>query len=260
MAVPDQSAVLSSIEKAMKQSIRKWLRELKSVIPIYRRLERMEWKIRRLERIIAVMNGMAPGERQIAITLDDVRPDHLGRYEFAAKHIGAHMKVLDIACGIGYGNYLMAKAVPSAHILGVDISQDALDFAMSHYKCENNDFLQGDCLTVELPGQTYDLAVSFETIEHVDGDKVFFGRIFNALKPGGCFICSTPNQDVRPFSPEKNPFHLRHYTLSEISGLLTANGFDIEGVFSQYSNNRKEVVEGVNGALHIIVSRRPVSD
>lgn len=244
----------------MKQNATNWLRNLKSLIPIYRRLERMEWKIRRLERIIAVMNGMAPGERQIAITLDDIRADHLGRYEFAAGHIGEHMEVLDIACGIGYGTYLMAKTVPLAHVLGVDISQDALDFAESHYKCENNDFLQGDCLAVDLPEQTYDLVVSFETIEHIDGDRVFFGRIFNTLKPGGRFICSTPNQDVKPFSPEKNPFHLRHYKLGEISELLTSNGFDIEGVYSQYSNNKKEVIEGANGAFHIIVSRRPLSD
>jgi len=245
------------IECLMKQNSRNWLRSLKYLIPAYRRLERMEGKIKRLERIIAVMNGMAPGERQLAITLDDVRPDHVGRYEFAAGYIREGWKVLDIACGIGYGSYLMARAVPSASVLGIDISREALDFAENHYRCDNNEFMQEDCLQVDLTGRGFDLAVSFETIEHIDGDTIFFRHIYNALKPGGYFICSTPNQDVRPFLPEKNPFHLRHYTLGEISELMTSNGFVIERVCSQYSNNRKEVVDGTNGAFHVIVSRRP---
>ena len=113
-----------------------------------------------------------------------------------------------------------------------------------------------DCLAIELPRHEFDLAVSFETIEHIDGDQVFFGRIFEALKSGGRFVCSTPNQVVTPFSADKYPFHRRHYTLDEISALLTSNGFEIEKVLSQYGKHKKDVVAGSDGAFHIIVSRK----
>ena len=241
----------------MSQKWHSFRRAVRQLSPTYRRMERLEGKINKLERIVAGMAGMELGERQIASALDDVRPDHLGRYEFAATYLTPNMEVLDIACGVGYGSFILAKAAPTGHVLGIDIAQQALDFAARHYKRENNTFQRGDGLSVELPQSGFDLIVSFETIEHIDGDQIFFGRIFDALKTGGRFICSTPNQTVMPFSTEKFPYHHRHYTLQEITSLLKSNRFEIEKVFTQHSKHKKDVVEGSDGAFHIIVCRKP---
>ena len=240
----------------MGQRWRSFRRSVRQLSPTYRRVEKLESKVKKLERIVAGLAEMELGERQIASALDDVRADHLGRYEFAAGYLKPNMEVLDIACGVGYGTYILARAEPTAHVVGVDIAQQALDFAARHYKLDNNTFQQGDCLTVYLPREGFDLIVSFETIEHIDGDHIFFRRIFETLRAGGIFICSTPNQTVTPFSTEKFPYHHRHYTCREISSLLESNGFYIEKVFSQHSKHKKDVIEGSDGAFHIVVCRK----
>ncbi len=238
----------------MKEKWRELRRSFYRLSSGYRKVERLEARVDRLERTLFALTGMEPGERQVAVSLQDVRADHLGRYEFAASYLKSEMRVLDIACGVGYGSYILAKSDPGVQVEGVDISDEAVAFAQDHYKLPNNNFEQGDALSVRLPSEVFDMAVSFETIEHIDGDQSFFGRIYDALKPGGLFICSTPNQAVSPFSAEMFPYHLRHYTIEQISELLTNNGFDIVQIFSQHNKNKKDVVPGSDGVFHIIVS------
>ena len=50
-------------------------------------------------------------ERQEATKLSGIRPDHILRYKLAAKIIKAKKLtnlVIDVACGVGYGSYILA--------------------------------------------------------------------------------------------------------------------------------------------------------
>ncbi len=49
------------------------------------------------------------GQRQAAPNLKGIRPDHVARYELAARFIPENGVVLDMACGVGYGAYILAR-------------------------------------------------------------------------------------------------------------------------------------------------------
>ena len=90
---------------------------------------------------------------------------HVARYEFAARH--AHGRVLDIACGVGYGTRLLADRGSEA--VGVDLDREAIAYATKRYGCAGVTFVAGDALAFQ-DGAGFDTIVSLETIEHVTGE------------------------------------------------------------------------------------------
>jgi 2-polyprenyl-3-methyl-5-hydroxy-6-metoxy-1,4-benzoquinol methylase len=168
-------------------------------------------------------------ERQYGKYLDDIRSDHLERYEYASKLVAGH--VLDAACGCGYGTYLLCLRRPNIKALGVDNSEDALSFARATWRHERNSFAKWD-LDKVAPAQSFDWLVCFETIEHLKDPEPFLRA---AAKVCRNIVCSVPNQKAIPFRPERFPFHFRHYTAEEITALLNRCGFNITRV--QYQKN-----------------------
>ena len=236
--------------------IKTFRRRLKRLHPLYTEIERINKRLDKIYEIIDPEGFYTNGERQVASSLDKVRPDHLGRYEFATKYITAGMNVLDIACGTGYGSFVMAKSMPAVNVLGVDISEQAIDYANHFYKTENVKFIIDDCHKVELPASFYDVVVSFETIEHIEDADTFVKKLYACIKPGGYLICSTPNESRLRFSKKDFPHHLRHYNLSEFESLVENAGFEIESRLSQHARNEKIVSEDSEGLYHIFVCKR----
>lgn len=163
-------------------------------------------------------------ERQYGKYLNDIRSDHLERYEYASRMVGGH--VLDAAAGCGYGSYLLCLRCPNVKVLGVDNSDEALQFARGTWKHERNSFAKWDLEKVA-PAQVFDWLVSFETIEHLKDPEPFLKA---AAKVCRKIICSVPNQNAIPFRKERFPFHYRHYTAEEITALLNKCGFSVSRV------------------------------
>ncbi len=179
-------------------------------------------------------------ERQwptLATVADDRRtnPSEWQRYEFAQQHVSGK-RVLDCACGAGYGSWLMAKAGATS-VVGLDLSKEALGWAQrefSHAGVEYRLVQPGEPIPVE--PETFDVAVSFETVEHVEPDKAgqFVGALARSLAPGGRLIMSTPlTYGPARLRPE-NPFHLREYQPEELQSLLDPY-FEIEKRLGQHS-------------------------
>ncbi len=76
------------------------------------------------------------------------------------------------------------------------------------------------------------------------------------MKPGGTFVCSTPNQDVMPYDPKRFPHHVKHYTISEMKSILEKNGFDVKNVYSQHKRKSKEVSSDTEGLYQIFVCQK----
>ena len=74
---------------------------------------------------------MKEGERQVAPTLDGIRRDHVARYEFAARVLPTPSRVIDFACGVGYGTRILGDAGHQA--LGFDVDKEAIAYARKHY-------------------------------------------------------------------------------------------------------------------------------
>ncbi len=191
--------------------------------------------------------------RQTGPTLADIRDDHIERYLLAASLLKPGWRVLDIACGVGYGSFLMAERVAGVEVDGVDVAEEAIAYAREHYAHGNVRYGLGDALTSELRKAHYDAVVSFETLEHLSDDRRFMERLYDAVRPGGRLILSSPNEDVLPFSPSSFPYHVRHYTSREMEELLKECGFYVLVRLSQTDREGGGVRAGFGGAFSIVV-------
>lgn len=166
------------------------------------------------------------GERVIpGKTPKRIYQDHLERYKFAARYV-FQKKVLDLACGAGYGSDLLAKSGAS-DVFGIDCSKETIDFAKEEYGKEKNiSFEQGNAGHINMPADFFDVVVSFETIEHLPNFVPFLDEVLRVLKPGGIFIISSPNRLItspnRDFhETPQNPHHYFEFNKSEFIKALS---------------------------------------
>lgn len=158
-----------------------------------------------------------PGEGEIFA-------NHLARYQFA-KNFVAGKVVYSLACGVGYGEYLLAREGGAKKVVGIDNSEEAIAYAKKNYQTPNLIFKKEDALSTSLEDNLAEAIISFETIEHVVDDEKFLRELRRLLKPNGLLIISTPNKASsfknllarRSF----NVFHLREYKKGELEKILT---------------------------------------
>lgn len=143
---------------------------------------------------------------------------HLNRYGIA-KPFCKGARVLDAACGEGYGSYLM-KSWGAARVDGIDIDVSSVDIAGKLFRDEGLVYTSGTVERLPFEDNAYDLVVSLETIEHLDDAEAFLREIKRVLKPDGTVILSCPNDNYY-FERDhlENPFHKRHYTFFEFREL-----------------------------------------
>ncbi|MCS7071715.1 MAG: class I SAM-dependent methyltransferase, partial [Anaerolinea sp.] len=123
-------------------------------------------------------------------TLAGIVAIHLKRYAFARAYASGK-RVLDVACGVGYGSRYLADA--AASVIGVDVDAAAIAYARRRYgDSDRVQFMQGDALNLPFSDRTFDVICSFETIEHVPDAHRFLSEVRRLLAPGGVFIVSTP--------------------------------------------------------------------
>jgi 2-polyprenyl-3-methyl-5-hydroxy-6-metoxy-1,4-benzoquinol methylase len=192
-------------------------------------------------------------ERQIAPSVAGIRPDHRGRYEFAARLVPHWGRVLDVGCGVGYGAHIISDRTLALEILAMDVDEEAIAYAREFHRTPKVRLEAGDVLEAELRAGRYDVAVAFEVIEHMSEPSELLQRLRTAIRPDGCLVCSTPNEDRLPFDPTGFPFHVRHYTPSSFVSLLEDAGFAVRGLYSQHSRDSAEVREGSDGLYVIAV-------
>lgn len=175
------------------------------------------------------------GERVIPDKMDRLNNlllEHIGRYHFAANHTRG--KVLDLACGVGYGSFLIAKYCKKKvdEIIGIDYDPETISYATKTYNHPRCSFFVDDALDFDLVDKygNFDTIISFETLEHLDDDQAFLRNLQNLLHPGGRLIISTPLGAGRNF-PSKQPFHKFQLTEDEFAELFIP--FDKVEFFSQ---------------------------
>jgi SAM-dependent methyltransferase len=132
---------------------------------------------------------------------------HIERYEFAAKQARSG-RLLDIACGVGYGSRLIAdERSDISEVYGADVSIDAISYAQKHYAGNRVQFGIHDAMNFSSDA-LFDTIVSLETIEHLPQPMLFMQRITQSLHPGGLFIGSVPTTP----SVDANPHHLHDFS------------------------------------------------
>jgi len=157
---------------------------------------------------------------------------HLQRYMFAQARIEGN-RVLDLACGVGYGSYILAQAA-GRDVIGIDRDPHAIAYGHAQYQRLGLRLLEGDALKWNNDGELFDTIVSFETIEHLPEPLAFVARIASMLKPGGVFLVSAPNTLQHKLAPEpiENEFHLNEPDYTEFCSWLRPH-FTIEAEWEQ---------------------------
>jgi ubiquinone/menaquinone biosynthesis C-methylase UbiE len=141
--------------------------------------------------------------------------EHLVRYQLAAKMASGKI-VLDIACGSGYGSKILAEA-GAKKVVAIDKSPEALQQARENYSHTNLLYKEGDAENISEADESFDLVVSFETIEHLPSTEKYLAEIARVASREGIFLVSTPNREV---FGQKNPYHLREFTRGEFEEAL----------------------------------------
>jgi len=158
-------------------------------------------------------------------------PAEWARYQLAAGR-AAGRRVLDCACGAGYGSWLLGRT--AVRVVGVDVDPAAVEWANEHFASASVAFRRGDGARLPLEDAEVDLAVSFETIEHVHDARGFIAELARVLAPQGELVLSTPLSYGQARLRPSNPFHVREYDDEELARLL-APRFEILERLGQHS-------------------------
>lgn len=135
-------------------------------------------------------------------------------YELAARYLHSDMKVLDIACGDGYGARWLSRSVAEIH--GGDIDADNVAHARTLTAEPNVHFHVEDVTATSFADNSFDAVLSLETIEHVDDDSCL-KELHRILRPGGTLILSTPQNRLGHIPI--NTAHRQEYRLEQITAL-----------------------------------------
>ena len=159
------------------------------------------------------------GERFVPGVRGEIWVEHWHRYHFAAQ-FAKGMRVVDAACGEGYGSALLAR--DAASVVGADISPEAVAHARAAYAgTARLSFVQAPCTKLPLPDESADLFVSFETVEHILEQEEFLDEIARVLAPDGILLLSCPNK--REYSDRRdyrNEFHVKELYRDELAALV----------------------------------------
>ncbi len=148
-------------------------------------------------------------------------------------------RILDVGCGLGE----LLEQIDTQHDLyGVDTSEKSIQVCRSridgHFNC---------CVLNDVPGEWVGFAVvvANHVIEHVEDPVDFVRTIFSMLKPGGLFICGTPDFSSAAARRFKDRFRLLHdpthvslFTEDSLLRLFRDTGFIVERVEKPFFDTR----------------------
>jgi SAM-dependent methyltransferase len=136
--------------------------------------------------------------------------------------------VLEIGPGDCSLSMELAKRV--RQVYGLDVSEEITRRVSLP---SNFELILSDGTSVPLPPHSIDVAYSNQLMEHLHPDDALeqLTGIWRALRPGGVYICITPNRVSGPHDISKHfdsvatGFHLKEYTVAELSRMFRSVGF-----------------------------------
>lgn len=155
---------------------------------------------------------------------------HLATYDFCLPFV-RQKRVLDFGCGSGYGSHLMAEHCES--IVGVDIADDAIEFASQTYSRDNLEYRRiGNIEVTPLPfdDASFDTVISFQVMEHIEKVDKYLDEIHRVLRDDGVVVIATPDRSTRLFAGQRpwNEYHVTEYGPADFEAKLAGKFFDIE--------------------------------
>lgn len=119
----------------------------------------------------------------------------LGRDPESARPF-AGVRVLDLGCGGGILSESVARL--GAEVVGVDVTEKNLRVARMHAGESGLDiaYRLADVSALAAAGETYDLVLNMEVVEHVDALPEFLAASARLVRPGGLMLVATINRTL----------------------------------------------------------------
>ncbi len=168
---------------------------------------------------------------------------------------GQIKSVLEMGSGFGKGLHTIVNKSGSSYGLGVDFSQEAVEYAKKHYEGDKLKFIRTDSLdikqTVDQIRKSYpdcfDMTILFDVLEHLPKPKTFVRELASISK---FFLINLPlentilNKYVHSIGPDTYPSilhgdgHLREFTVNNVHNFVTSLGLTpLSFRFYQYPIN-----------------------
>lgn len=156
------------------------------------------------------------------------RPRLHARYDIPIKLLSDRMDLrcsegADVGCGDGVMLYKLSRK--NSRVVGVDYSAEGL--AMAKRELEKRGvkdgirFIQSSCYDMPLREASMDYVVATELIEHLEDAPSLLSEVRRVLRPGGMFVCTTPNREKGQSPDEvKSRFHVHEYIREELFEVL----------------------------------------
>ncbi len=166
------------------------------------------------------------------------------RHKFAYKSIQKYVKdktVIDIGCGTGYGSYILAEQAKT--VLGIDNNIEAITYCKHQFSASNIDYIQMDGSSLKL-NQQFDIAVTFQAIEHFVDLDGFIDQLKHVVKPNGTIYISTPNVRKSQKETSKNPYHFNDMNYTQFKRLISGKftNFELMGVAYASKNKFRSIL------------------
>jgi ubiquinone/menaquinone biosynthesis C-methylase UbiE len=158
------------------------------------------------------------GERFTPECVREIWYEHMHRYVLAGELLRGR-KVLDAACGEGFGAFHLAAG--ACQVTAVDISPETIQHAAARYRRDNLSFQVADCRALPFADGQFDCIVSFETLEHLEEQAQMLAEFRRVLAGDGFLLISSPDKAVYSGQMKNdNPFHVRELYRQELEDLL----------------------------------------
>ena len=182
------------------------------------------------------------------------------------------LTILDVGCGGG----LLCEPLTrlGAKVTGIDAAERNITIARLHAEQSGLaiDYQVTTSEALAATGQTFDLVLNMEVVEHVDNVPLYMKSCADLVKPGGLTLTATLNRTARAYAlaivgaervlrwlPKGTHDWNKFLTPDEIKALLTRNGLQVIGetgvVFHPLADEwRRSRDMGVN---YMIMAQRP---
>lgn len=148
----------------------------------------------------------------------------------------------DVFLEIGAGDCALSFAVAElvSRTVAVDVSETITG---NDAQPDNFELVISDGTSIPVPALSISFAYSYQLMEHLHPDDATeqLHNVFNALRPGGRYLCVTPSPLNGPhdisagFDDVATCFHLKEYTVRELAALFRNAGFDDVGVVTGFA-------------------------
>jgi 2-polyprenyl-6-hydroxyphenyl methylase/3-demethylubiquinone-9 3-methyltransferase len=165
--------------------------------------------------------------------------DHFGR-DTKSDHPLESLKILDIGCGGGLVTEPLARL--GATVTGIDPADENIAVARHHAAAEGLpiDYRPETAEALAARGETFDVVLILEVVEHVVDVPGFVATVGALVKPGGLLLASTINRTLKAWAlaivgaeyvlrwlPRGTHSYDKLVTPNELASALVAAGLDV---------------------------------